>query len=102
VNQSIGQKQVKEKKTGSVNFKGKLSKSFSTVPNVVKSYSLSIEVRSKTLLTSEESLLKLGNVRTSKQLTLVHNNVLTLCFQNRKVWINRIVTFFSRSVRLIY
>lgn len=66
--------------------------------NVVNSYRLSTEVHGKTLLTSEESLLNLGSVRTSKQLTLVHNNVLILCFQNRKVWINRLVTFFSRSL----
>lgn len=51
------------------------------------------EVHGKTLLTSEESLLNLGSVPTSKQLTLVHNNVLTLYFQNRKVWINRSPSF---------
>lgn len=91
VSQYIKSHQVKEKKIGLVNFKGKNPKSFNTVKN------LSTDFHGKTPLTPEESMLDLRWVCTSEQLIFVHTNMLTLCFWKRNVWINRLVSFFSRS-----
>lgn len=73
---------MKEKKIGFKIYKGEVTKPFTTVKNV-KPYPVSTELHSKTLLT-EESLLNLGSVYTSEQLTLVHSIELTLCFKNMK------------------
>lgn len=82
---------MKEKKMGWVNFKGKVPKSSNTVK------SLSTEFHGKTPLTPGESTLDSGCVCRNEQLMLVHSSVLTLCFQKRNVWINRLASFFSRS-----
>lgn len=91
VSQQVKSNQVKERKTVLVNFKGKVPKSLNRVKN------LSIEFHGKAPLTAEEHMLDLGCVCTSEQLIFVHTNMVTFCFQNGKVWLNRLVSFFSRT-----